>query len=253
MDGTESKASLQESAERWLSAARFKPYLDASDNDVEAALALYEWNIDLGLVLMKDISAFEVALRNAYDRVLSDNCQDGKDWLFDPASPVNKPIMRHIRSGSLVDMNTLNREQIAKASGPHHNKMSHDGVVSNLSFGFWAHLTDKAHERDLWIPVLHKAWPRGTNRAELDKSLRAITECRNRIAHHERLFNPRREELLPIQIDRELSRLMTCLLPGFRPFETIGSAVEDFGQQNMRAVRIGFDILPPVRRADKGI
>lgn len=44
---------------------------------MKRALSLYEWNIDLGRVLMRDIAHFEVALRNAYDRVMRDRWEGG--------------------------------------------------------------------------------------------------------------------------------------------------------------------------------
>ena len=59
-------------AERWLSAERLSPYLANCEGDVDRALELYEWNVALGQVLMRDFSHFEVALRNAYDRVMSE-------------------------------------------------------------------------------------------------------------------------------------------------------------------------------------
>lgn len=56
--------------ERWLSEPRLRRYLDVCQGDFARALELYEWNLDLGAALMKDIAYFEVALRNAYDRMM---------------------------------------------------------------------------------------------------------------------------------------------------------------------------------------
>jgi hypothetical protein len=64
--------------------------------------------------------------------------------------------------------------------------------VSNLTLGFWAHMTDRSHERDLWIPYLHRAWPAGTDRAAVARGVGAVNAVRNRAVHHERLFNPTR-------------------------------------------------------------
>lgn len=64
-------------AGRWLSVRRLEPYLAACGGDAERALSLYEWNIDLGGVLMRDIAHFEVALRNAYDRVMRERWEGG--------------------------------------------------------------------------------------------------------------------------------------------------------------------------------
>lgn len=78
-------------AERRLSADRLAPYLAACGGDCERALKLYEWNISLGQVLMRDVAHLEVALRNAYDRVLSEHWDGPSHWLFDPGSPVAGP------------------------------------------------------------------------------------------------------------------------------------------------------------------
>lgn len=79
--------------------------------------------------------------------------------------------------------------------------------------GFWAHLTDRSRERDLWIPHLHNAWPKGTDRAELNREIYAINKVRNRVAHNERLFDPARDEYLPSVVDRDIIRLLQALCP----------------------------------------
>lgn len=79
--------------------------------------------------------------------------------------------------------------------------------------GFWSHLTDRSRERDLWIPYLHVAWPRGTDRAKLNRTIYAINKVRNRVAHNERLFNPARDAFLPTAVDAEIIRLLRGLCP----------------------------------------
>lgn len=73
----ERSGSAREWAERWLSPERLAPYLAACGGDIGRALELYEWNISLGQVLMRDISHFEVALRNSYDRALREYWDGG--------------------------------------------------------------------------------------------------------------------------------------------------------------------------------
>ena len=162
-------------AERWLSASRFEPYLVACGGDVKRALSLYEWNIDLGRVLMRDIAHFEVALRNAYDRVMRDRWE-GEHWLLDDSSPVLRPIVRMSKSKKRRDVNLVTRRAIAEARGNAHDCNDPDQVIANLMLDFWAHLTDRSRERDLWIPYLNAAWPSGTDRNDLNRSLAAITE-----------------------------------------------------------------------------
>lgn len=67
----------------WLSSPRLQTYLDASGNNLQRALRLYEWNINLGQTLMKDIAFFEVALRNAYNREIDSRWDGTRHWLFD--------------------------------------------------------------------------------------------------------------------------------------------------------------------------
>lgn len=200
-------------AERWLSAPRLAPYLASCEGDVCRALELYLWNVGLCQVLVADISHFEVALRNAYDRVLRGGWHGADHWLLDDASPVRAPIMRTSRSKRLLDVNVANRKAISQAQGRSHDPSDPDQVISNLMMGFWAHLTDRSRERDLWVPYLNRAWPRGTDRAELNRTIYAINKVRNRVAHNERLFNPARDEFLPVTVDSDIIRLLRGLCP----------------------------------------
>lgn len=85
--------------ERWLSAERLTPYLADCNGNVDRALELHEWNVHLGQALMRDISHFEVALRNAYDRVMNEAWE--RCWLLDDASPARTPVMRKSKRGTL--------------------------------------------------------------------------------------------------------------------------------------------------------
>lgn len=197
----------------WLSPERFQRYLAASGGDRSCALRLYEWNLGLGAVLLKDIARFEVALRNAYDRVLREGLPGDEHWLFDPTSPVNVALPRRVSSGEIRDANALNRKAILQTT-PKGNRVPIPGsVISRLPLGFWAHMTDRAHERVLWIPHLKNAWPSGTSRSWLDREIRIINTCRNRIAHHEHLFDPVHTDQLPLAVDSILRRLLTQLIP----------------------------------------
>lgn len=206
-------SDTNEWAQRWLSPARLSPYLVSCDGDVERALDLYLWNVGLCQVLVADISHFEVALRNAYDRALQSGWHGDGHWLLDNASPVRAPIMRTSKSKRLLDVNVANRRAIAQAQERSHDPNDPDQVISNLMMGFWAHLTDRSRERDLWIPYLHAAWPRGTDRAKLNRSIYAINKIRNRVAHNERLFNPARDAFLPSAVNVDIIRLTRDLCP----------------------------------------
>ena len=56
---------------------------------------------------------------------------------------------------------------------------------NRLTFGFWAMLLEDNKEKALWVPFLHKAFQKGTNRKIIYRCSREIREYRNRMAHHE--------------------------------------------------------------------
>jgi hypothetical protein len=97
-------------------------------------------------------------------------------------------------------------------------------VISELSFGFWRHCTDAAHEKTLWVPYLHHAWPKKTDRAMLDRSLSTINTARNRASHHEPLFGTWTGGSLAVT-HRELLRLLDLFSPDLATYVRGTSAV----------------------------
>ena len=167
----------------------------------------------LGQALMGDIAHFELALRNAYDRTLAERFNGSEHWLFDSNSPVTRPIMRMSKTKKLRDVNLVNRRAVEDARGRAHDPFNPNQVIAGLTLGFWAHMTDRSRERDLWIPYLHTAWPVGTDRAKLNLKLEKINKLRNRVAHNERLFNPSKSNYSPKDIDADINELFRALSP----------------------------------------
>ena len=199
-------------AEKWLSAERLTPYLKACGGDAEKALALYEWNSSLAQLLMRDISNFEVALRNACNAAMESNWQGDAHWLLDENSPARRPVMRKSARG-MLDSNRINRRTIDAAVDGLSKGFSTGSLVAGLTLGFWVHLTDRAREAVIWRTCLYTAWPKGTNRADLQDSLDGILRVRNRIAHNERLFDPRSAQLSPKKVNADAMRLLGQLQP----------------------------------------
>lgn len=197
-------------AERWLSSERLAPYLSACGGDVVRALDLYEWNASLAQALMRDISHFEVALRNAYDRAMRESW-DG-DWLLDDGSPARMPLVRRSKRGEL-DANHTNRRIIDAAVAGLPRGFTHGSLVASLTLGFWVHLTDRSREVAIWRTCLYRAWPKSVERASLQRSLNGILRVRNRAAHAERLFDPVRAELSPLAVGSDIVRLLRDLCP----------------------------------------
>lgn len=176
------------SIESWLSAPRYKRYLEVAGGDDNIALDLYLWNIGLAQAVLRDVSFFEVALRNSYNRAILEYFHGDQHWLFDKTSPLRRPIFRTNKRGQVNDANRISRNIIDHLKAGLRDNATSDDVVSNLTLGFWAHMTDRNHERDLWIPILHKVWPKGASRSVINNRIAKINNVRNRAAHHEHLF-----------------------------------------------------------------
>jgi hypothetical protein len=56
-----------EQATRWITAARFEPYLADADGDHELAAALYVWNARVSAAMFETLHHVEVTLCNAID------------------------------------------------------------------------------------------------------------------------------------------------------------------------------------------
>ena len=188
-------------AEKWLSAERLFPYLEECNGDIDKALELYEWNASLGQFLMRDISHFEVALRNAYNDIMESRWDGEEHWLLDDASP------------GMRDSNRINRKTIDAAVSSLPRGFTAGSLVAGLTLGFWVHLADRSREAVMWRSGLYLAWPKGTKRAELQEKLYGILRIRNRVAHNERLFDPKRSELSPKKVDADAVGLLRVLCP----------------------------------------
>jgi hypothetical protein len=73
-----------------------------------------------------------------------------------------------------------------------YNTVSTDQVVATLSFGFWTGLLDAPFERLIWRTHLRPAFPNMPGNfqlVDLRKRVRNANWFRNRIAHHEPIYD----------------------------------------------------------------
>jgi hypothetical protein len=180
--------------EDWLSAGRFGTYLKAAGGSRHRALELYEWNSRLSAAFLRDLSHLEVGLRNACDRQLSAAVLPHDTHWTDPGTllklfPVS--IRKNKRNGKTWDANKNPRGKVLEAR----DRCGSPGIVpvpgkivAELMFGFWTYLVADSHEKTIWVPYLHKAFPPGTDRDRVSQALTAIREFRNRVAHHENIL-----------------------------------------------------------------
>ena len=145
-----------------------------------------------------------------------------------------------VRQKGTVDVNRINRKIIDVAVNGLPEGFSSGDLVSNLTLGFWVHLTDRSREAVSWRTGLYDAWTKGTRRVALQNRLDGILRVRNRIAHNERLFNPKCEQLSPMRVNADALALLGQLCPEAAAYvrgldkETI----EDFLARNPAPVNV---------------
>ena len=164
-----------------LSSERLTSYMNATGQNVEAAFALYGWNMRASASVMMATGMVEVIVRNALDRSLRDwaKVRGSENWLevapldLRGAGDIVKARQRATRNGRDPEV--------------------HGKVVAELTFGFWRYLVASRYLTALWIPALSSAFgfgPEdvGLRRRHVESHLKRLMLVRNRAAHHEPIF-----------------------------------------------------------------
>ncbi len=166
--------------ERRLSRERLAPYRAACGGDLAAAVALYEWNAEVSAALGTTLGHLEVLLRNAMHDALTTWSTDrfGEPrWYLDPGGLLTGEAKREIHTAR----GRATRDGRAETPGR---------VVAELTFGFWRYLLASRYERTLWLPGLRPAFPRLHGmRRDVNDAVSGLHKARNRMAHHEPMFN----------------------------------------------------------------
>jgi hypothetical protein len=161
-----------------LSSARIGTYMLAAGHDATRALALYQWNAQLGEAFHLPIQSVEIALRNRINGVLIQNF--GVDWWKDPAFLA---LVEKRQSDAIDEVKT----RISKRGQP----VVTGQIVAGMSFRFWVTMLDARYNPSVWSHALAAGFPHlpaKTTRGDLQKAARHIANFRNRIWHHEPIF-----------------------------------------------------------------
>lgn len=178
-----------------ISEAKFGKYLSTYHGDEKLALRLYAWNTEISGAFWGPISILEVMLRNYMHDTMKHGRSD--DWW-------NSVRLAEKEERSLeAAFDKLKRDG---SSNP-----TPDQVVGATSLGFWVGLTGPGRARDpyldyetaIWQPRLQGAFPGigGIGRKQLHDELQRIRAFRNRIAHHEAIFNAPHKQLRELILD----------------------------------------------------
>ena len=164
------------SVEKAISKPRLNRYVAMAGGDLEQAVKLHNWNTKLGSSLHLPLQLFELVFRNTLDATLAakyaSNWYDAKYHHFDP------------KSQKQID---AAKDQLVNQGRP----LSVPCVIAQFSFGFWLNMLTRKHETRFWVAALHASFPNAPRppvRQNVHNSVDKIRVLRNRIAHHEPIY-----------------------------------------------------------------
>jgi hypothetical protein len=165
-----------------FSEARLLPYVENSENP-EQILYRYNLNIKISESMIPTLHYLEICLRNRIDEIFKNYYSP--TWLLNPSKG---PML------SEADLKKIAViiEVIARKAN---RKLTHDDIVSQMSFGFWCSFFQKKYDPALWhrkgalktcFPYLLRS---NRKRSYIESRLLKIKETRNRIAQHEPIWD----------------------------------------------------------------
>lgn len=167
-----------------ISAPRFATYLQATHNDRERALALYEWNLELSAAFIVPLQVCEVAVRNGV--------AEGITYVHGPTWPWSNGFLRSLPRPKRRDH--YNPERDLRQVAQRHPTTGK--IIADLKFAFWEQLFTAGQDARIWNAHLRSCFPGvpptesiAQVRARAHADLQKIRELRNRIAHHEPIFS----------------------------------------------------------------
>ncbi|MEU4744735.1 hypothetical protein AB0G02_30325 [Actinosynnema sp. NPDC023658] len=158
-----------------------KIYKRPCQGDIARALELYVWNTQVGAAFGESLGFLEVALRNTLaGRMHARHTHRGRprSWLDDPANELSSKAIKDIETA---------RCRIRRKQKP----LTEDQIIAELSFGFWRYLLAKRYQTTLWIDLYRgfDAIPGKEQRHTIEARVTRLHEFRNRLAHHEPVWN----------------------------------------------------------------
>lgn len=194
--------------ENVMSPKRMRRYLNACNGDKRKAQTLYRLNLRLSQEMFTVISCYEVALRNAIDKIMTASL--GNDWLRDAIQPggiFDNPLF----SGTTRIMHKAYNELVSNG------KYSCSKMLSAMEFGIWKYMFSAPQYRATGRRLLQvfPNKPKSSavmqyNNQYIYNELDAVNRLRNRIAHHEPIcFLHNRETISTAYLQNCYRRILT--------------------------------------------
>jgi hypothetical protein len=157
-----------------LAPSRFERFSDTTDVDAIDAMCRYIWNLDLSVNLYRPLHFLEIGLRNSIHQTLTQGF--GTEFWFDTPK-------------LLLPEMTIKIANVRKDIQREGKVESADQIVSKLTFGFWTSLTTPYYRESIYFPYSKQIFPNLTpaqrRRKEIANNLNDARKLRNRIFHHE--------------------------------------------------------------------
>lgn len=147
-------------------------------------LKLYNWNAQVSGAFIPPLQICEVVMRNAIAEAIESIY--GPAWPWESAFECSLPNPAHGHSlrAELLKARAITRHQ-------HTPK-----VIPELPLYFWSQMLTSRHDTRIWnhhllnvFPNLPAGTPVQSGRGMLHQHMESIRKFRNRIAHHEHIFN----------------------------------------------------------------
>ena len=172
--------ALLQAIEEVLSSERFAPYLTASHGDHVYAVQRYLWNARVAKAFLFPLHLAEISTRNAVHRALTQRY--GPGWIQTPPHGLLTLRSEEARRKAVDRLDESGKPQPTPGE-----------IVAALTFDFWANLFRNDYDW-LWsdVGLLRAAFP--NLQAPYDwryvqNRARRVNALRNRIAHHEPIWN----------------------------------------------------------------
>ncbi len=164
-----------------ISAPRLGRYVRTCRDNVSTALKLYQWNLEISAAFFLPLQMLEVTVRNAVAEAIEaaygPNWTHSRSFMFSLSAP----------------RKAFNARQHLMSIAVRHTVPSK--VIADLNFIFWQKMLVRSLDSPLWNPHLCTVFPNMEKckttqqlRTGLHDGLETLRTLRNRIAHHEPIF-----------------------------------------------------------------
>lgn len=186
------------------------------------AISLHQQVLAVGSALTPILAIFEISLRNTVCEQLR-TAFGNPGWLKTPPAPFEwgdeeknkiKEAERHAQRASYAKLTNVQKralDDIAYPQGVPANvkhetrvkarqraiQVTNGQVVAQLTLYFWKRLFSDDYAKTLWKRSLRQIFPnKRLERADVSKHLEILYQARNRVAHHEPIYDDRLAEVL---------------------------------------------------------